>query len=109
MLPAFYTGDFVTMWLTCICDAAQSACGKFDLFDGIHGTKVFQLESHIYFYREQLEAEKKEEIVNPSNFGEKYARHCICEIPGQVPCPSFVPLPEHMKGIKNPKKMNEEG
>ena len=55
-----------------------------------------------------LDAELKEETLNQANFGPEFARHCICEIPGQVPCPSFVPLPKHMKGIRNPKKMKEE-
>ncbi|KAL5288346.1 MRPS25 family protein [Megaselia abdita] len=44
---------------------------------------------------EALLAEKKD---NPANFGYGCDRHCICEIPGQVPCPGTVPLPEHMRG-----------
>jgi len=32
------------------------------------------------------------------NFGYGCGRHCICEIPGQVPCPGTVPLPDHMRG-----------
>ena len=55
-----------------------------------------------------LDAEKEEETLNPANFGPEFARHCICEVPGQVPCPGFRPLPKSMKGIKNPKKMNLE-
>ena len=37
---------------------------------------------------------------NPANFGLKhgYARHCICSEPGQLPCPSVVPLPRHWRG-----------
>ena len=37
---------------------------------------------------------------NPANFGSKlgYARHCICSEPGQLPCPSIVPLPRHWRG-----------
>ena len=37
---------------------------------------------------------------NPANFGLKYGhdRHCICECPGQVPCPHIVPLPRHWRG-----------
>lgn len=38
--------------------------------------------------REQAAAE-----VNPANFGDaRKGRFCICEIPGQVPCPRVTPL-----------------
>lgn len=40
----------------------------------------------------------KEKKDNPANFGVLCERHCICEIPGQVPCPSICPLPNHMRG-----------
>jgi small subunit ribosomal protein S25 len=40
-------------------------------------------------------AEKKE---NPSNMGVGCLRKCICEIPGQVPCPGVCPLPKFMRG-----------
>ncbi|KAG8229725.1 hypothetical protein J437_LFUL007900 [Ladona fulva] len=45
--------------------------------------------------QEAVAMEKKD---NPANFGKGYARSCICEIPGQVPCPGVVPLPNHMRG-----------
>lgn len=50
--------------------------------------------------REQLDAEARlaESKDNPANFGYGSERHCICEIPGQVPCPGTVPLPENMRG-----------
>ena len=37
---------------------------------------------------------------NPANFGLKsgFPRHCICSEPGQLPCPSIVPLPRHWRG-----------
>jgi small subunit ribosomal protein S25 len=35
---------------------------------------------------------------NPATFGHGCRRHCMCEIPGQVPCPGVVPLPYHMRG-----------
>nr|CAD7458435.1 unnamed protein product [Timema tahoe]CAD7598027.1 unnamed protein product [Timema genevievae] len=44
------------------------------------------------------EAQAKEKKDNPANFGYGCDRHCICEIPGQVPCPAVVPLPNHMRG-----------
>lgn len=40
-------------------------------------------------------AEKKD---NPSNFGFGCYRKCMCEIPGQIPCPGVCPLPNHMRG-----------
>nr|BAN21151.1 mitochondrial ribosomal protein S25 [Riptortus pedestris] len=44
------------------------------------------------------ELKAKEEKANPANFGYYCKRHCICEIPGQVPCPGVVPLPREMRG-----------
>ncbi|KAL1491156.1 hypothetical protein ABEB36_011796 [Hypothenemus hampei] len=44
---------------------------------------------------ESLSREKKD---NPANFGVGCDRHCICEISGQIPCPSTCPLPKHMRG-----------
>lgn len=44
---------------------------------------------------EALAAEKKD---NPSTFGVGCDRKCMCEIPGQVPCPGVVPLPKSMRG-----------
>lgn len=46
-------------------------------------------------HMEELAAEKKE---NPSNFGVGCYRKCMCEIPGQVPCPGVCPLPKPMRG-----------
>ncbi|XP_072755257.1 small ribosomal subunit protein mS25 [Anoplolepis gracilipes] len=35
---------------------------------------------------------------NSANFGVGCKKSCICHIPGQVPCPGVVPLPDHMRG-----------
>ncbi|EDO42540.1 predicted protein [Nematostella vectensis] len=35
--------------------------------------------------------------INPANFGKYGHMYCICEIPGQAPCPSRVPHPEARK------------
>ncbi|KAM0729676.1 Small ribosomal subunit protein mS25 [Formica fusca] len=35
---------------------------------------------------------------NPANFGVGCEKSCICHIPGQLPCPGIVPLPDHMRG-----------
>ena len=60
-----------------------------------------------FFSREELDAKVKREMLNPANFGTECDRYCICEVPGQVPCPSFVPLPEHIKGMKKKDKAQE--
>lgn len=44
------------------------------------------------------EAKAKAKEDNPANFGYGCERACLCEIPGQVPCPQVVPLPFHMRG-----------
>ncbi|KAL1124375.1 hypothetical protein AAG570_001004 [Ranatra chinensis] len=46
----------------------------------------------------KMEENAREKTDNPANFGYYCSRHCICEIPGQVPCPSVVQLPKHMRG-----------
>ncbi|XP_014234678.1 probable 28S ribosomal protein S25, mitochondrial [Trichogramma pretiosum] len=46
----------------------------------------------------KLEAIAREKKDNPANFGFGCEKSCICEIPGQVPCPAIVPLPVHMRG-----------
>jgi small subunit ribosomal protein S25 len=48
----------------------------------------------------ELEEEQKASEVqeNPAHFGYGCRRHCMCEIPGQIPCPGVVPLPYHMRG-----------
>ncbi|KAJ8888677.1 hypothetical protein PR048_008169 [Dryococelus australis] len=46
----------------------------------------------------QLAAELVAEEKNPANFGFGCEKHCMCEIPGQVPCPGIVPLPKPMRG-----------
>ncbi|KAG1683394.1 putative 28S ribosomal protein S25, mitochondrial [Nymphon striatum] len=44
---------------------------------------------------EELAVLKKD---NPANFGDNFLRHCICEVPGQVPCSSVVKMPNEMRG-----------
>lgn len=45
--------------------------------------------------QELLALEKKE---NPANFGYLCSKHCMCQIIGQVPCPSVVPVPKSWRG-----------
>lgn len=47
--------------------------------------------------QEAIAREKKD---NPANFGFKCEKHCICQIPGQIPCPGVVRLPDFMRGKK---------
>ncbi len=54
-------------------------------------------------HREQVLKAKREAEYNPANFGDSYrGRHCICEVPGQIPCPAKVPVnkPDHAWHIK---------
>ncbi|KAK9869577.1 hypothetical protein WA026_003329 [Henosepilachna vigintioctopunctata] len=55
--------------------------------------------------KETIAREKKD---NPANFGELCERHCICEIPGQVPCPVTCPLPKHWRGKYKYQKVEDE-
>lgn len=59
-----------------------------------HLIKVIGKSKEILLAEEKL-AEKKE---NPANVGVGCERQCICELPGQVPCPAIVPLPFSMRG-----------
>lgn len=83
-----------------------------NLLVDVYGKSKEEISQHMKntfcLSKEAEEAEKEKEVINPANFGPKYRRHCICEVPGQVPCPSYVPLPEHMKGIKKPDSKNTE-
>ncbi|XP_023336118.1 probable 28S ribosomal protein S25, mitochondrial [Eurytemora carolleeae] len=46
------------------------------------------------------EAVASEAKSNPANFCRRlgFSRHCICEMPGQIPCSSLVPVPRHWRG-----------
>ncbi|XP_064633020.1 small ribosomal subunit protein mS25-like [Lineus longissimus] len=46
----------------------------------------------------KAETRAREKKSNPANFGYHFNRWCICEVPGQMPCPSWQPLPEEIKG-----------
>ena len=60
--------------------------------------------------QKRLDIEKYEERkkVNYANFGQQFHRFCICGEPGQVPCPSFIPLPKIWRQ-KNHYMDEEEG
>ena len=46
------------------------------------------------------EAVASEAKLNRANFNRRlgFDRHCICEMPGQIPCPTLVPVPRHWRG-----------
>ena len=62
---------------------------------------------YLYFNSEVLQKEAEAELANPANFGSTCSRHCICEIPGQLPCPSLVPLPKSWRGKYKFQKSDE--
>ena len=51
----------------------------------------------LYPGRDEVEKERAKRAVNTANFGYLSAKHgghfCICEIPGQAPCPGKVEVP----------------
>nr|ACO10430.1 Probable mitochondrial 28S ribosomal protein S25 [Caligus rogercresseyi] len=57
-----------------------------------------------------LEAERiaSQKADNPANFSNSSQRFCICGEPGQLPCPSLVPLPKHWRGKYFHQKFEEE-
>lgn len=52
------------------------------------------MSEHVY----SDELREEEVLEDQATFGFGSQRHCICEIPGQVQCPGFVPLPKEMRG-----------
>ena len=59
---------------------------------------------HTHTCRSQVKQAQQEAEYNPANFGDsRRGRLCICEVPGQVPCPSKVPIKnvEHKWHNKN--------
>ncbi|XP_065363200.1 small ribosomal subunit protein mS25 [Calliphora vicina] len=75
-----------------------------DMLIDVDSKNRLEIEEHLMRVvgktKEQLHAEARlaESKDNPANFGYGCNRHCICEIPGQVPCPGTVPLPDRMRG-----------
>lgn len=62
---------------------------------------------NVQLFREEIKgsmmmAERKS---SAAYFGVSCERHCLCEILGQVPCSSLVPVPQAWRGLppKNPK------
>lgn len=51
------------------------------------------------------EVRAKEKKENSANFGVGCRLSCMCHIPGQLPCPGIVPLPDHMRVKKIIEKL----
>lgn len=47
--------------------------------------------------KDTLAKEMIQKKQNPANFGVGCEKSCMCNITGQVPCPTVVPLPDHMR------------
>ncbi|XP_014667898.1 PREDICTED: probable 28S ribosomal protein S25, mitochondrial [Priapulus caudatus] len=54
------------------------------------------------------EARQAEKRDNPANFGFGCPKHCMCEVPGQVPCPSIVKLPNEMRAKHRGRKHKDD-
>uniref|UniRef100_A0A914XD09 Small ribosomal subunit protein mS25 n=1 Tax=Plectus sambesii TaxID=2011161 RepID=A0A914XD09_9BILA len=52
-------------------------------------------KTELVLRREQLEQTLQK---NPANFGSEFNRHCLCEVQGQQPCSSVLPVPSYLKG-----------
>lgn len=57
------------------------------------------LQNHLCKSSDILQLEMMTQVseVNKADFGLGHDRWCMCEVPGQVPCPGWVPLPKHMR------------
>jgi len=74
-----------------------------------------EIHDHVKLVFGKTDATLKEEasqaasiLENPGNFGATFPRHCICEIPGQMPCPQWKPLPFYLRGKYKVKQLQEE-
>ncbi|XP_045166361.2 probable 28S ribosomal protein S25, mitochondrial [Mercenaria mercenaria] len=74
----------------------------------VYGRTRNEIHEHLFeTFCEPLKTQSKEKW-NPANFGYGCRHWCMCEVPGQVPCPGFVPLPKEMTGKYIRQKALEE-
>ncbi|KAL4226179.1 28S ribosomal protein S25 [Mactra antiquata] len=67
----------------------------------LYGRSRVEIHDHLwntFCLSEEEQREREQRRLNPANFGSHCNRWCICEVPGQVPCPGFQPLPKSMRG-----------
>ncbi|XP_040573538.1 small ribosomal subunit protein mS25 [Lepeophtheirus salmonis] len=103
-----FQGQTPSPFLTAYIDDGRSV--RFDV-DGQSNSEILQRLVRILGKSEsQLEDERiaSQKADNPANFGNSFQRFCICGEPGQLPCPSLVPLPKHWRGKYFHQKFDEE-
>ena len=66
----------------------------------------FEIHDHLkkIICKTELQITKEEiplDVPEPSDFGWGCDRECMCEVPGQVPCPGVIPLPDLFKKKHN--------
>lgn len=89
-----FPSSFVRCWLDTGEDVIMDAFGKSNK----------EILDHLIKVLGQPQSEKDERKTATDskkgicNFGSGCLRHCICEIPGQFPCPCVVQIPKHMTG-----------
>ncbi|KAF6214279.1 hypothetical protein GE061_009019 [Apolygus lucorum] len=93
-----------TPFIKCYLDNGEQML--IDVFDKSKEEIMDHLIRVVGKTEEQLKQEDKTKdlLDNPAHFGYECARHCICEIPGQVPCPRIILLPNEMRGKYKNKK-----
>ncbi|CAG9864386.1 unnamed protein product [Phyllotreta striolata] len=87
-----------TPFVRCFYDTGEQML--IDTFDRSKDEIYEHLIEVIGKTRELLDAEAvaKEKKDNPANFGRDCERYCICEVPGQLPCPGTCPMPKEWRG-----------
>ncbi|KFM74082.1 putative 28S ribosomal protein S25, mitochondrial, partial [Stegodyphus mimosarum] len=95
----FYKNMFPTSFVRCWLDTGE------DVLMDVFGKTNLEILNHLIKILGQPVSSKAEvrkdtieKDIEIAKFGSGYKRHCICEIPGQVPCPAVIPLPKHMTG-----------
>ncbi|XP_015781198.1 probable 28S ribosomal protein S25, mitochondrial [Tetranychus urticae] len=89
--------------------------GKNVLFDCYEKTRyeiLLQLAKTLGKSKERLKMESDrakdaQDYDNPAHFGFNKKQFCICEVPGQVPCPGTCELPKKYLGYYNQYKPEE--
>ncbi|GFS60521.1 probable 28S ribosomal protein S25, mitochondrial [Trichonephila inaurata madagascariensis] len=92
----FYKNKFPTPFIRCWLDSGEDVL--IDVFNKSSEEIMNHLVKTLGLPDIKEETEKQEYLENICKFGSKFERHCMCEIPGQIPCPQIVPFPKHMTG-----------
>ncbi|KAG8191885.1 hypothetical protein JTE90_019820 [Oedothorax gibbosus] len=88
--------QFPTPFIRCWLDTGE------DVLMDVFNKSSEQIMSHLAKTLGQPDVQESEQIQekldNLCKFGAGRLRHCLCEIPGQVPCSQLVPIPHNMRG-----------